>query len=107
MEMKLGPVPIPVSDIDRAKSFCRVDGAITSFGFAGLGIWTCSTWRRHWGQRSIVAVFELLGGGQAGLPCGGGQGSQERPRDRGVDRDSADRGCLGPRSSTSFPVPVQ
>src|SRR5262249_11246723 len=37
-----------------------------------------------------VAVFELLGGGQAGLQRGGGQSGQKRLRDGGVDRDTAD-----------------
>ena len=42
------------------------------------------------GQGGVVAVFELLGGGQAGLQRGGGEGGQERLGDRGVDRDAAD-----------------
>ncbi len=42
------------------------------------------------GQGGVVAVFELLGGGQAGLGCRGGQRGQEHGGDRGVDRDATD-----------------
>lgn len=41
-------------------------------------------------QRGVVAVLDLLGGGQAGLHRGGLDCSQERRGDRVVDGDPAD-----------------
>ena len=59
------------------------------------------------GQGGVVAVFELLGGGQAGLGCRGGQ----RVRNTVVTAVSIAtppiRICRVPRPSTSWPVPVQ
>ena len=67
----------------------RVDGPVAALGPAGLvaGLLDLSA---PLGERGVVAVLELLGGGQAGLQRGGLQRGQERVGDGGVDRDAAD-----------------
>ncbi len=71
-----------------------VDGAVAAFGPAGLvaGLLDLAAPLR---QRGVVAVLELLGGGQAGLQRGGLQRGQERLGDRGVDRRPADAQVAG------------
>ena len=66
-----------------------VDGPVAALGLAGLvaGLLDLAAPLR---ERGVVAVLELLGGGQAGLQRGGLQRGQERAGDRGVDRDAAD-----------------
>jgi hypothetical protein len=66
-----------------------VDGAVVALGFAGVvaGLFDLAS---PLGQRGVVAVLELLGGGQAGLQRGGSQRGQKRLRDSGVDGDTAD-----------------
>ena len=79
---------------------CRVDRPVTALGSAGpvAGLFDLLA---PLGQRRIVAVLELPGGGQAGLPRGRRERRQERLRDRGVDRDATDPQCRVPRPSTS------
>ena len=71
-----------------------VDRAVAAFGPAGLvaGLLDLSAPLR---ERGVVAVLEVLGGGQAGLQRGGLQRRQERLGDRGVDRLPADAQVAG------------
>ena len=66
-----------------------VDGPVTALGSAGpvAGLFDLPS---PLGQRRIVAVLELPGGGQAGLQRGRRERRQERLGDRGVDRDATD-----------------
>ena len=91
----------------RDQPVVRVDGAVAALGAAGLvaGLLDLAAPLR---QRGVVAVLELLGGGQAGLQRRRLQRGQKRPGDRGVDRRHRRRAgdaCRGPRRAC--PVPVQ
>ena len=66
-----------------------VDGPVAALGSAGpvAGLFDLAA---PLGQRGVVAVLELLGGGQAGLQRGRRERGQERLGDRGVDRGATD-----------------
>src|SRR5680860_1047833 len=65
-----------------------VHGAVTTFRL-GRGVASLLDLSAPLGQDGVVAVLELLGGGQAGLQRGGGQRDEERLGDGGVDRGAA------------------
>ena len=73
----------------RDQPVVRVDGAVAALGAAGLvaGLLDLAAPLR---QRGVVAVLELLGGGQAGLQRRRLQRGQERLGDRGVDPGATD-----------------
>jgi hypothetical protein len=66
-----------------------VNGAVAAFGAASL-IARLFDLAAPLRERDVMAVLELLGGGQAGLQRGRGQRRQESLGDRGIDGRSAD-----------------
>jgi hypothetical protein len=54
----------------------RVDGLVSTFGF-GCGVACAFDLASPLGERGVVAVFEFLGGGQAGLQGGRGERGEE------------------------------
>ena len=80
----------------------RVDGAVAALGAAGLvaGLLDLAAPLR---QRGVVAVLELLGGGQAGLQRRRLQRGQERLGDRGVDPGAADAQVTGAAALDEVP----
>jgi hypothetical protein len=78
----------------RDQAVVGVDGAVAAFGATGpiAGLLDLSAPLR---ERGVVAVLELLGGGQARLQRGGLQRGQERLRYGGVDGQPADAQMAG------------
>ena len=88
------------------QSVVRVDRAVAALGATGL-IPRLLDLAAPLRQRGVVAIFQLLGGGQAGLQRRRLQRGQERLGDRGVDPGAADAQMPGAFALDQLPVPVQ
>ena len=88
------------------QSVVRVDGAVAALGATGL-VPRLLDLAAPLRQRGVVAIFQLLGGGQAGLQRRRLQRGQERLGDAASIPAPPTRRCRVPLPSISFPVPVQ